>query len=61
MKELVITINNKNKEVPLTYKTIIDGKEITITRTFSNDGPTLLKVLFEYLKTKEKQTHNKQT
>ena len=55
MKALVITINKKEQAVPLTYKTIIDGKEITITRTFSKDGTSLLTVLFDYLKEKEKK------
>ena len=39
---------------PYSYKIIIDNKEVTITRTFTQKEPTLLKTLFEYVKNKEK-------
>ena len=39
---------------PYSYKTIIDNKEVTITRTFTQKEPTLLKTLFKYVKNIEK-------
>lgn len=44
----------KNNLKPYSYKIIIDNKEITITRTFTQKEPTLLKTLFEYVKNQEK-------
>ena len=44
----------KENQNPYSYKIIIDNKEVTITRTFTQKEPTLLKTLFEYVKNQEK-------